>query len=97
MCAENCEWLLGIAGWVAMLLIFLALLLASVGTTLLAIWRRSRLDRLRQRQLAAFRKQGESPEQGPARATGLRDEADGPVPPGQESRKHDEPGRHGEC
>lgn len=58
MCAENCEWLLGIAGWVALLLIFLALLLASVGTTLLAIWRRSRLDRLRQRQLAAFRRTG---------------------------------------
>lgn len=57
MCDQNCEWLLGMMGWLAFFVVFLALLLFSLCLSLIVMYREKRLDRIRRQQLLAFRLQ----------------------------------------
>ncbi len=55
MCEQDCQWLLGIAGWLAFVVVFLFLLLFTLCVSLIALYRDRKLNRLRQRQLSEFR------------------------------------------
>ncbi len=55
MCDQNCEWLLGISGWLAFVVLFLILLAFDLCLSLISLRRARRLEAIRRQQLLAFR------------------------------------------